>query len=87
MQMLCNPQYKKKASVNICSVIQITKISVCKFEHLQQCPDMIFYVSGFRHVFLLQFFLKPIKCFQVLLLIRYNVAFCLSSLWRLNEVT
>ena len=42
MQMLCNPQYKKKAPVNICSVIQITKISVCKFEHLQQCPGMIF---------------------------------------------
>ena len=42
MQMLCNPQYKMKASVNICCVIQITKISVCKFKHLQQCPGMNF---------------------------------------------
>ena len=43
MQMLCNPQYKMKASVYICSVIQITKISVCKlFKHLQQCPGVIF---------------------------------------------
>ena len=42
MQMLCNPQSKMKASVNICSVIQITKISVGKFKHLQQCPGVIF---------------------------------------------
>lgn len=57
MQMLCNPQYKKKASVNICSVIQITKISVCKFEHLQQCPGMIFFMSvDFGMFFFCNFF-------------------------------
>ena len=80
MQILYNPQYKKKASVNICRVIQITKISVCKFKHFQQCPGIIFLCQWILACFSSAIFLKPIKCFQVLLLIRYNVAFCLSSL-------
>ena len=49
MQMLCNPQYEMKAAVYIVhlqcdkiNVIQITKISVCIFKHLQQCPCVIF---------------------------------------------
>ena len=53
MQMLCNPQYK-----NICSVIQITKISVCKFEHLQQCPGMIFLCQWISACFSSAIFLK-----------------------------